>query len=218
MAAPTKLSLFNNALSHLGERSVSDGESTESYREMNRWWNGGDIVKEWLNAGYWNFALVTSAINFNSSLSPTEFGYRYVFDKPSDWIKTARISADEYFNTPLVQYSDEVNYILADVEPIYLQYVSNGASYGGDYSNWTERFARYCEFDLAVKAMNRIGSLGRAEKADLVALRRKALTEARSVDAMNQPPAFPAAGSWSRARMRGQWLPRGNSGTWYGGS
>lgn len=215
MATPSKLSIINAALSHLKERRVTEDEPVEAWREMDAWWNGGDIRDEWLNAGYWNFATRTSKIERNTALTPP-FGYSYTFDKPSDWIRTARVASDEYFNSPLTRYDDESSYWFADVDPLYVSYVSNDASYGYDFAAWPELFTRFCEFDLAKKAMNRVGNLDRAEKADLVAMHRRALVDARNKDAMNEPAKFPPFGSWVRSRSQGGSRdPGGSSGSWY---
>jgi hypothetical protein len=53
---------------------------------------------------------------------------RGAFAKPTDWVDTSAVCQDEYFRVPLLQYADEVGYWFADLDEIYVKYVSDGAT------------------------------------------------------------------------------------------
>ena len=172
-------------------------ENREPRRVLDTFWDGG-FVDEVLEQGLWNIAIRTAQIDYAPSITPA-FGYRRAFSKPDDYIRTAGLATDEYFNNPLTAYNDEANYIFADHDTLYLRYVSNDASYGGDLSKWPESMSGFAACALAVKACKRLTQ----SAADLEALKadcKKLLTEARGRDAMNEATAFLPRGSWTTSR------------------
>lgn len=194
---PTKLSLFNGALTALGERRLSDtGENTRSARELSSVYD--QVVEECLSEGSWNFAMETVKIDSDTGITPT-FGYAEVFAKPSDWVRTFGLSADEYFNRPLLQYYDDADYFSADITPIYLRYVSSDTGMGLDLSRWTPKFTRFVELELADRVEKVLTQGDNA--AEIEFKKNKAKKEAKNQDAMNdaQPRFFPE-GAWSSSR------------------
>ncbi len=213
-----QLSLYNNALIHVGERTLADlNENNVFRRTLDTVWDSGNIRKEWLAEGLWNFAIRTTEQSYDSAVSPPDFGYAYAFTKPDDWIRTAMVASDEYFDIPLTRYEDEGGYIFADIQFLYFSYVSDDPLYGLDYSKWTEKFKRFCELDLGVRIMRRATGMDRQDRKDLYEMRRKALIDAKSQDAMDEPARFPPQGSWTRSRVisrvgTGAWNARGPGG------
>ncbi len=133
----------------------------------------------------------------SASVTPT-FGYTYAFAKPSDFVRLYQFGSTETLDPPLMAVVDEPNYWFANVDPLYVRYVSNDGAYGGDLSIWSETYADYIMTRLANKTCKRI--TGKMPDADMLALEKKALAIARSQDAMDEPPGFPPRGSWVRSR------------------
>lgn len=171
-------------------------------------WADG-AVKRCLEAGIWKFAKRTVQLSSDPSVA-TPFGYPYAFSRPTDFVRTAALCADEFFNVPLTEYASEASYFFANIDPIYLSFVSNDSQYGGDFSLWPESFVEYVHTWLALQIAPKL-CVGRV---DAIAKALKGLKrDAMSKDAMEGPTAFPATGSWVRSRMgRGGLGPLGDRG------
>lgn len=197
----SRLSLYNLALHFVGERSLSSlTENQEVRYKLDNAWNEG-AVDLCLEEGDWFFAMRTVQIDYDSGIEP-EFGYRRAFQKPSDWITTSALSADEYFNAPLTQYSDEAGYWYSDHDTLYVRYISNDSAYGGDLSRWPNSFVQFVGAHLASKI-----ALGLSAKDSLLdkmlKLRKKLLSDAKNKCAKASPTRFPPRGSWTRSRSSG---------------
>lgn len=202
---PTQLSLYNGALRLLGERKLASlAENREPRRLLDAAWGDGALegaVRHCLQLGQWTFAMRTVRADYSPSVEP-DFGYRYAFDQPTDMVKVSAICSDEYFRQPLLDYSDERHFWYADIQTIYVRYVSNHSSYGADLSLWPESFSKVVEAYLAVEICeNLTQSESKLEKVERGF--RKALSSARSLDAMNKPTAMLPTGSWQAARSGG---------------
>jgi len=197
----TKLQVYNGALRRLGERELASlSENREPRRVLDAVWADG-FVDAVLEQGFWNHAMRTVSLDYEPSIDPP-FGLQYAFEKPSDCIRIAAMSTDEMFDTPLIEYNDEGNYIYANSQTIYIRYVSNGASYGGDLSTWPETFGAYAVSLLAATICPRITQSD--AKTDLLGKEtRKLLIDARSKDAMKESPQFMPKGKWARSRNSG---------------
>lgn len=205
----TQLALYNGALLHLGERRLSSlSDETEARRSLDDVWDGGAYRQFLLEQGLWNFAIRTVELTYSPSITPS-FGYRYGFDLPSDWVRTAGISGDEYFRNPL-EYAPEQQYIFSDYETIYLRYVSNDTEYGYDMTAWPSSFTEWVKAHLAARIAKRVtGSAAETER--MLKIEGRLLIEARSKDAMNDAISYPPSGSWARSRY-GNGGDRGNRG------
>ncbi|HET7409259.1 MAG TPA: hypothetical protein VFJ13_03600 [Paracoccaceae bacterium] len=206
----TRLALYNEALLLLGERPIANlSENREPRRVLDAIWDGG-LVRSVLEQGLWNFAIRTAQADYSASVEPS-FGYRRAFDKPTDWVRTAGVAGDGYFNSPLTQYVDEASYWFADLDALFVRYVSDDAAYGGDLSAWPQSVVRYAAAHMAHDACERVTqSSTKAETLRKMADKR--LLAARSRDAMNEPTAFPpVGGSWTAARA--SWGRRRDWGT-----
>lgn len=207
-----KLGVYNDALAHLGERKLASlSENNEARRSLDDQYEAG--VKYCLERAMWNFAKRTVKITSSDDIDPS-FGYSYAFEKPSDWVRTMRISDDERFGVPLLDIQDEAGIWYADCDPIYVEYVSNGTSFGFNLSIWPETFSEYVSTYLARKICKRITSSD-SKLEELTEAETKALKVARAADAMNQPPAFPPSGTWvtSRGAVSGRRRSRWNGST-----
>lgn len=151
-----------------------------------------------LAQGLWNFASRTLAIEEDTAVEPV-FGYNYAFEKPTDFIRLVAIGSNGDLYPTLDDYLDEGNYWNANVTPLYVQYISNDASYGLDTSLWPVTFTKALEAYLAKEL---------APHAGLSAAKMKAVDEeyafrirdARSKDAMNQAAMRPPPGRLVRSR------------------
>ncbi len=196
-----KLSLYKGTLRVLGERPIASlTEDRPPRHTLDDIWDSG-IIDLALQAGFWHFAMRTIQIEYTGDFTPP-FGYQRAFEKPADWIRTAAISLDDYFNTPLNRFADEAGYWFADQDTLYIKFISNREDFGGDIGKWPINFCRYFETLMAAEAAERI-TQNRVKKGDLVQIAESLATKARSTDAMNQPVSFPPRGNWATARMRG---------------
>ena len=211
-----KLTVWNAALRVQGNRKVGDtGDERESARVLTGAWD--DVVAECLEYADWNFAAETVKLAADTGVEP-EFGFKEVFAKPNDWVKTIQVSGDEYFSSPLIQYVDDINFLSADFSPIYLKYVSNDTGMGLELARWPASFRRYVELELAFQTGDRLTEdEGKLERIEV--RRDKARRTAMNHDAMNEPqPKFAPTGAWSQSRYgrHGTRRDRGNRGSLIG--
>lgn len=197
----TKLSLYNQALGHLKEGKIADlTEAVERRYVLDDYYD--DALLVCLEQGLWNHAMRSVAIDSSASLTPS-FGFTYAFEKPTDWVRTNVMSAVEGFDPPLIgrQVVDEAGVWYADCDPLYVQYVSSSVDYGLDLSLWPATFTLFASLYLAFRAAPRIATSDTLTDA----LERRATLakrKAQSLDAMNQPIAFPPTGTWVSSRGR----------------
>lgn len=195
----TKLSLYNGALLECGERPLASlTEEGQSRRLLDAAWDA-DLVDYVLGQGQWKFATRTVELVASTDVEPP-FGYSRAYDIPEDHLRTTAVCSDEYMNEPLLGYTTEGDYIFSDVEPIYISYVSNGATYGGDYSRWPADFVEYVHAYLASKIIKKLNQ-SESDRKTLYSLIKMRLTDARSSDAMEGPTKFLPIGTFVRARM-----------------
>lgn len=210
----TTIELFNGALLELGERRlVALTDETESRRALDDVWKDGDLRDYLLSQGLWNFAMRSVELTYSPSITPG-FGYQFAFDKPVDWVRTAGVSADEYFASPLNEYYDESQYWFCDHETLYVRYVSKDADYGYDMSQWPSSFVRWVETYLASRVALRVTGSSKV-RDDMFDLQNRMLVEARSRDAMNEAAGRVPVGSWVRARFMNK-AERGKRGSLIG--
>lgn len=199
----TKLSLYNGALMVLGERKLAGlTENREPRRVLDDVWSRNP-VRDCLSKGQWNFAIRSMEYHPSPSLTP-QFGREYAYDKPTDWVRTAALTSDELFENALdaSEARDEAGFWFADIDPLYVRYVSDDTLYGGDLSLWPENFARYVEHYVAEAACIRI-TANRNLHGQIVGMMSKHLQLALGTDAVDQGHMPLPPGSWSRARHRG---------------
>jgi hypothetical protein len=197
----TKLTIANGAMRLLRERALTQNELTNGSREPARifndiWADGG--LNACLEAGQWKFAKRTVMLDATTDMEG-DFGYANVFEKPEDFVRVIGIWSDEMLRTPLEDYREEGGFWYASLETIFVSYVSNDASFGGDYSLWPQSFVKFVHAHFAAEVAGPL-----ADKGDeLMKVRKMFLSAALSTDAMADPTRYPPAGSWVRARMGG---------------
>lgn len=201
----SQLDLYNGALRILGERKLASlSENREPRRLLDEAWASGASegqVRLCLEMGQWTFATRTVQLDYSPSVSP-DFGYRYAFDFPEDWVRTIGVYSDSNCIQPLLQYVAERRYWYAPQQTIYVQYVSSHSTYGGDMSLWPELFIQTVQAALAMEiAGNLTQSEGKVQKAEKAWA--KALSLTKSNDAMERPTTFTPPGSWTTSRRSG---------------
>jgi hypothetical protein len=147
-------------------------------------------------------------LGYNTGITPT-FGYSHAFDIPTDFIVLSAMCSDEYFTSPLLQYAIETGYWYCDLEYIYVKYVSNDASYGGDLSNWPAAFAEHVSAYVASKIVHKLTS-DEKKREEVIKYSRDTLLAAKNSDSMGEPVKFPPPGTWSSARQGRGRGDRGN--------
>lgn len=201
----TQLAAFNRALMILGESPLTDldeAEDREAGRVLLAIWDDG-AVKACLEQGQWNFAIRSSLLEYNPSITPS-FGYNYAFDMPDDWVRWAAICIDSRYRTPYDLYQIENDFLFCDQEQLYVRYVSDDTSYGFAYGLWPESFKQYVGSYLAARACYTLGknenTLMRAEE-----YMRNCKYDARNKDILQEPSRTRQAGSVVRARRNSRW-------------
>ena len=100
--------------------------------------------------------------------------------KPDDWVRTAGISSEATFKPGFEDYEDEGNYWFANVDTLYVRYVSNDEEYGWNVGSWRQGFAKALEAYLAFESGLPISS-DRGNRNDLYGLYKERLKKAVEV-------------------------------------
>ena len=194
-----KLQIYKGALRLLGNAAgvASLTEVSPARFTLDDVWTpAGDYL---LAKGLWNFAMRSVMAEASPSLE-TEFGYQYVFEKPDDWVRTASISDRAFGITGFEDYADETDYWLANVDVLYIQYVSNHADYGWNVGAWRQPFAKTMEAYMAFESGLPISS-DKGNRNDLYSLFKSRLKEAKTLDAVDERVRVAPAGRLVRARL-----------------
>jgi len=209
--ATSRLEIYNSALIICGERILSAlTDAVKGRRLLDHVWDN-DGVDACLEMGQWRFERRTVKLDYDTYLT-TDFGYNRSFSKPTDWVATSAVCTDEYFTTPLLEYADEADYWYAEVDEIYVKYVSNDASFGGDLSLWPATFTDYVAAHFARKIVRAL-THDTDKILEVEQEEKDRLKTAKSKDAMTEPQKFPPPGNWTTSRYGGRSTrDRGNRG------
>jgi len=216
----TRLKLYNAALRLCGHsRLAALSDEVEGRRLLDDVWDD-DGIRKVLEAGLWRFAMRSQELDYEPTVSP-QFGHTRAFLKGTDWVRTAAVCNDEFFVSPLLNYQDEGDMIFADLDTIWVRFVSDDIDFGGDLANWPGSFQDYAAAYFAYQIIPKLTS----DKDKISFLQHPtqptrgylpaALRTARSRDAQKDPTQFPPQGTWVRARSRhgGRRGPMGDGGT-----
>lgn len=209
----TTLKQYQKALIFLGEPILGSSglsEDVKPRRVFDQIYS--ETIDEILSEAAWNFGTRSVQISNDEAEEPL-FGYAYSFSVPSDLVRIVSISDVGYFTAPggleWDGYKREGDHWFADASEIYLRYVSNDSSYGGDLTLWTAMFARAHAALLAWQSGLPVTGDERT-RDDIYSLYRVSLGRAKNLDAIESPPQTKAEGSWVRAR-RGRGMRRMHS-------
>lgn len=210
----SRLKLYNGALLLCGQRELASlSEEVEARRLLDGVWSDGG-VDSCLAEGQWRFAMRTQQLDYSTSITPS-FGLRRAFEKSTDWILTSAVCSDEYFKSPLLQYTDEAGVLYADIDQIYVKFVSNDVAYGGNLALWPPKFTDYVKAYFASKIIAKVSS--DETRRDALLHKRsgmldRSLDDAKNRDAISEPTKFAAPGRWTRARSGGRVGSRSDGG------
>ncbi|AWC25597.1 hypothetical protein CO731_05096 [Aminobacter sp. MSH1] len=196
-----QLSLYNGALILLGQPRLSAlTDEGKGRRALD--FAYAKTVKVCLEAGLWNFAMRFRKAETSPSVDST-IGFKFVFDKPDDWLRTAAMTVDAHGRRPLLEYDDRTDFWLADIDTIFVRYISSDPDFGLDLGRWPESFVAYVETSLAVATCEEI--TGSNEKMDrLSKAKKEAWKTASNRDVMNEPVTkFPPTGRLVASRGGG---------------
>lgn len=196
-----RLSIYRGALMHLGDGRLASLTEQNSRRfALDDVWEKS--VNFLLEQGLWNFAIRTVELSADDDYEPL-FGYQYSFQQPSDWIRTNSISDDPYFRQGYELYQEDNGYWFADLETLYVRYVSNDAQYGWNIGRWREGFAQALEAYLAFRCGLPISN-DKSNRNDLYGLYEKLLKTAKIRDAVDEAVVYPPSGRLVRSRFGGR--------------
>ena len=198
MTIPTQLALYNQALRLVGEPKLSALTDNRPERyALDAIWDE-DPVLDILEEAQWTFATRALEWNYDSSVT-SDFGFKYAFTKPSNYVRSAAICSDEFFLEPITAFSDENGYWFCDYETIYVKYISDHDEFGRDYSLWTKLFRNCVASKMAAElaiSLTKSQTIMDARTREL----KMYIRDAKSLDAMNQPTRFMPSGNWTRSR------------------
>lgn len=194
----TQLALYNRACRHIGERPLASlTEDAEARYLLDLEYN--EALSSCLREGLWNFALHGAKIDADPSVTPA-FGYQYAVPKPPDWIRTQLVSPSEFFDPPLMDYTDQTAYWLTNLTPIYVRYIST--TNGTNPAMFPPDYAEYVGYYLASLIWGRITQKSQEELIAFEKRLRNAKRNALTQDGMDQAPQQFPHGSWTTSRSR----------------
>lgn len=214
-----RLKIYNGALLLCGEKHLASlDENREARVLLDLVWNDNG-VRGCLEMAQWHFAMRTSQFDYNPSFT-SQFGFRYAFTKPDDWITTSGVFQDGYCQTPITQYADEVGYWFSDYDTLYVRYVSDAVTYGMNLAGWPVSFTDYVKAYFASRVIHKLSNseskivflMGPPQKPEHGWL-HKTLAVAKNKAAMALPASFPTRGTWTAARKFGRNSPLADGGS-----
>lgn len=196
----SRLSIYKSALRYLGNAAglsslTEAGPARNSLDDV--WQETGEYL---LAKGLWNFAIRTTQLSEDEDVEPL-FGYQYAFSKPTDWVRTAGIATDPTFQDGFEDFVDEAGYWYADSDTLYVRYISNDTDYGWNVGAWREPFAQAFACYMAFQCGLPLSS-DKSNRNDLFNLFKSLLTEAKTLDAVDEKVARSPAGRLVKSRLR----------------
>ena len=191
-----KLSIFNEVLvAHLGQSKLASlDEPIEAQRVLTQLWDS--TLNYCIERGFWLFCMKTVLMAAETDLEP-EFGPAYAFVLPADYKRLYQLSTDPTFTTFFNAYQIEQGRIVADVEELFLRYVSSELA--AELAAWPATFTDYVTVRLARLAAKKITQADSLVE-DLKSDEKRALAVARSNEAMQEPVRALPLNTWVRAR------------------
>ncbi len=211
----TKLKTYNGALSLLGETPLASLEEERGARYwLDRAWADG-VVDYCLEQGMWHFATRTQKMTASTSIIPGFPSYNFAFEVPDDFMGVNSIWLDQLYQEALFDYDIEDGVIYAQWDTIYLKYVSNAATYGGNLAMWPNSFGQYVQTRLANEVQPNITN-SETLRDKLDRMEKQARLTALNNDKRDKKIDKNPMGDWSRSRLFGYgwngYGTQGNSG------
>ena len=194
----TKLSIYNGALRLLGGtplNSLTEDRNAKNWRD--RAWDDG-IVDYCLEQSQWNWATRTQQITASTTTIPA-FGPTYAFELPNDFQGINSIWVDPNFNSPVIFYNLEAGVLYCEFDTIYLKFISNASTYGGNLASWPESFSKYVQARLALESEPNVTN-SPAVFNKIKGEEIRTLKVAKNNDMRNKPRQRVNPGNWVKAR------------------
>lgn len=201
----TKLDVYKTAALHLGKATINSlTDDIPARYTFDIAWQG--VVEEALNEGDWNFSKKTVEL-LADPLALSHLGWNYAFVYPADYIRTVYVGTTANSDGATNGYEDISGALYSNNDKLYLHYISSDAA--SDVESWPTMFWRYVALKLAFETCDRLTE-GTSKTEQLFQRCKKALRQAKNIDARNNPVQEIPAGSWLRARRGGSYLGKGN--------
>lgn len=194
MASQTDI--CNQALTKIGaDRILAITDDTKAASTLNAIWAIKRDAE--LAAQPWTFAIRRASLP--ASTTTPSFGWSYAYPLPSDYLAMVEVGEDYAFYTgdPQPLFALEGGEVLTDQgSPLNIRYVSRVTNTG----LYPALFAEALACRLAAELCERMTQSGPKREAAW-AEHKKAIREARRVNAIEQPPRNIPPGSWERALL-----------------
>lgn len=192
-----KLSIYNGAQRILRERPLASlSEASKARRAYDADY---DKCLAWCaEQGQWRHALVTVALSTMSLDDPSPVGWTYAYDLPSDFGRFYACSPDGSWTDPYNSFEIRNGRLYCELDEIYLKYVSSEA--GVDLTLFSATYAEFVEMALAARNGGTITNNAELLKEINGVGLKKALSKAKTVDAMNNAAQRMPMGTWARSR------------------
>lgn len=196
---PSRLDIYNGALRLLGEARLESLDEVGSARERldDAWVPSVNMM---LEKGMWNFAIRTIELPYDIDVEPL-FGYKYAFSKPDDYVRTVNIAQEPTFAEGYEHYEDETRHWHADIDPLYIRYVSSDPAYGWNIGAWRQAFCTALEALLAFNTGLPISG-DRGNRNDMFQLFKTSLADAKTLDAVDERVKHKPMGRLVRSRLQ----------------
>jgi len=192
----TKPDVLNETLFLLGQPQMNGPADTSSWvrRITARY---APTVKLLLECHPWNFPAQRVALEL-AEVAGTSVGREYKYNKPADCLRINMINDTGSTNdNEIPDYDDEGGYILADMSPCHLFYISS--AWATKEGSWPQIFAHCVSTELAsICAEATTKSLNKGMTLEQRAA--KALKRGKSWDASQKPFKRMPGGLWAAAR------------------
>lgn len=194
-----RLAIYRGALRLLGDARLASltEPSSNRYALDDIWTNAVDYM---LEQGLWNFSIRTVELSADDDYEPL-FGYAYSFRKPDDWVRTNSLCDEPYFTRGYEKFQDEGDFWFADIDTLYIRYVSNDAAYGWNVGAWRQSFAKALEAYMAFESGLPISN-DKSNRNDLFNLFKDRLKTAKAKDAVDEAVAYSPPGRLVQSRFR----------------
>jgi hypothetical protein len=196
-----KLDIFSRTLVKCGQRpllSLSDARPEQ--RAIDRVYDSA--VEKLIEGALWKFAARTDELQPSATVT-SNFGYQYVYEQPEDYVRIIRICDNERLRPTLRDFMLEGEFIYADCNPLYLQYVSDDPRHGYDVGKWTPSFTDALVDELVVRTAPFLMNADVQKIEQLEKQAKRSFYVAKGRDAVNQPECWTPPGRLVRARSGG---------------
>lgn len=196
----TKLELYNKALGYLGPvRLANLNENRADRRELDA--NYEASVQAILEQGLWHFAMRTVELQPDADVEPL-FGLQFAYSIPADFVRLYLCSPDKEQTNDDRSRRRQQSYWFSVYPVLYVSYVSGDAQWGRDLGKWPEAVADACAADLAERSGLPI-TQDKGTKNDLQFIKKRALVDAKRLNAVDERVKGKPLSSWASNRLAG---------------